>query len=147
MFRRSTLVLAAMVAVLVGLLAAPVATAAVATEQAGPMAEGGCGPQKDQYPVPGGRAWRANACSSDDGVRVYADGYVQVVGSIVAGCQVRIAVIDLTTGYLVAQRADSCYAGHHPAVPATKVPGHEYWSQLRVNTNQTYVYWTSKVTT
>jgi hypothetical protein len=106
-------------------------------------AGGGCGAPSNQYPVPGGRPWNVTACSSDNGVSVFADAYVNATGSTSGSCQLRISVIDRTTGYLINYRNDSCYAGHHPAVSAPKVAGHRYWAQARINTNQTNVYWTS----
>lgn len=131
--RQGFAVLAAFAVLVVGLLVPPVASAA----------GGGCGAASNQYPVSGGRPWNASACSSDNGVSVFADGYINSTGSTVGSCQLRISVIDRTTGYLINYRNDTCYAGHHPPVSAPKVAGHRYWAQLRLNTNQTYVYWTS----
>jgi hypothetical protein len=136
MFSKLRLAFMASAVIAVGLLVPNTASAA----------GGGCLSQT-QYPVSGGRPWTISSCSADNGGTVFADGYVDVVGSTVGSCQLRVGLLDRTTGALVTYRNDTCYAGHHPAVSGTKVAGHRYVAQLRMNTNQSYTYWNSKETT
>lgn len=148
--RRGPIVRAVVVALAlsVGLLTPATASSeplAGAASEVAPMAGGGCA-GGNRYPVPGGRPWNGSACSADNGATVFADGYINTVGSVVGSCQLRVGLIDRTTGLLIKHRNDSCYAGHHPAVSAPKVPGHRYESQLRLNTNGTYEYWNSLIT-
>lgn len=95
-------------------------------------AGGGCSPDWNY------NNWRFSACSADDGVRVYGDSYVNQVGTIPSGgtCQMYMRLIDLSNNNMVvASRYDGCYFGHHPAISASKVPGHRYSNWVSLNFN------------
>jgi hypothetical protein len=77
--------------------------------------------------------WNVGACSSDNGVRVSGDAYINQRGSLGSNCWVRYGIYDETIqDYVALTGKQSCYTGRHPEIHATKVPGHEYRNYVGV---------------
>ena len=129
--------------VLVGLVVTAGATLGVASSA---YASGGGCATSSQTVKDGTAPWNIGSCSSDDGVNVYGDAYVNVVGYQAGGCNIKLQIIDQNTHLEVAARQDSCYAGHHPRISARMATGHTYRTTTRLNTNMIYRYWFSPIT-
>ncbi|MCW3838926.1 hypothetical protein ONA70_02300 [Micromonospora yasonensis] len=82
--------LAALSAAAITVTAAPVAAQA----SPGPLAGGGC--------LTGGSPWNVGVCSSDNGVTVFGDLYINSRGSLGSSCYTYYRLLDTTTGNWVA---------------------------------------------
>jgi hypothetical protein len=86
--------------------------------------------------------WSASACSSDNGVRVSGDLYLDVVGGYGGECEIYYDLWDDTSHRIVAHAGpQGCYLGRHPEIHATKVPGHIYWTAAEIRMNDVPVWW------
>jgi hypothetical protein len=102
-------------------------------------AEGGCNTNSQG-------SWNVGVCSSDNGVRVFGDVYINRRGSLGSRCTVSYELEDLSTDRIVARSGNqSCFLGRHPAISAPKQPGHAYINTARVKVNNRVVWlYTSK---
>ena len=119
---------------------------AMAAEVAPAAAEdGGC----SQSPTAQG--WQMAVCSSDDGISVFGDIYINSRGSNPDGCRVAYQIWNLNTGRPVGEFSgwNSCYLGHHPNVRAKpKVAGVHYKNiAVLVVNDVTVIRWSSIETT
>lgn len=106
-------------------------------------AGGGCyTPPTNSY------GWNVGVCSSDNGVRVSGDVYVNQRGSLGSSCRVTYGIWDETDQKYVALSGNqSCYTGRHPEIHATKVPGHGYRNYAGVVVDNRTVYYQSSYLT
>jgi hypothetical protein len=99
-------------------------------------AGGGCSPPDGLQ-----NGWDVAVCSSDNGVRVSADVYVNVRGSLGSSCFVRYMIYDKTDGqYVKVSANESCAFGHKPQIHAPKVRGHRYYTVGQVAVNNSWVF-------
>lgn len=102
-----------------GFVAAALA-AGTAMAPAASAAGGGCNTTTQN-------GWNVGVCSSDNGVRVSGDLYVNRRGSLGSTCIVKYGIWDENLGgYVQLSPNQSCYLGRHPEIHAPKVPGHRY---------------------
>lgn len=128
---------------LLGAGAAAGVFAAMLATGAGPAAaaDGGC----LDYAANG---WSIGVCSSDNGVRVSGDVYVNARGSLGSACGVNFGIYDLTLGRYMTTTATPCTLGRTPELHTTKVAGHRYQTIAAVVVNgATRVSGRSKITT
>lgn len=114
------------VAAMVGLL-----TFAAPADAAG----GGC------FPRTGG-GFAIGVCSSDNGITVFGDIYIDKLGFTGSSCYVTYQIRDWTTSSWVGNSSgrQACGLGHYPNVAAGKVAGHMYQNRARVYVNGTKVF-------
>ncbi|MGW2398111.1 hypothetical protein ACWCYY_16345 [Kitasatospora sp. NPDC001664] len=104
----------------VGLALVGVAGTTVPAEAAG----GGC----NSY----GRTWRIAVCSSDNGVRVSADVYLNSQGTS-GSCYLSYKIWDETDlSWLQSSGSQPCYLGRHPEIHTPKEPKHKYHTYAEV---------------
>lgn len=107
-------------------------------------AGGGC----SQSPTHSG--WQIAVCSSDDGIRVFGNIYINRQGSGVGSCQVEYRLWDVYNVEPVGfwSSYQSCNLGIHPAIYADKKPGIAYRNIAILHINGTPLFsWSSKLTT
>ncbi|SCF46438.1 hypothetical protein [Micromonospora mirobrigensis] len=75
--------------------------------------------------------WNVGVCSSDNGIRVYGDIYVNTRGSLGGRCSIVMGLFK-SGGSLVASRTDGCYSGHHSPISAP-MSGGCYYNSFSVN--------------
>lgn len=84
--------------------------------------------------------WNVGVCSSDNGVRVYGDFYVNTRGSLGSECYIVVWLMYGTSGDDLGYRTDGCASGHHPAssavMPAYRGP---YYTLANVFVNDKIV--------
>ncbi|MFB9370741.1 hypothetical protein ACWCYY_34715 [Kitasatospora sp. NPDC001664] len=129
-----------------GALVAAVAVLGTSLVLAAPAeaAGGGCyTPPTNSY------GWNVGVCSSDNGVTVSGDVYVNQRGSLGSSCRVSYGLYDETDQKYVAlsDKYQACYTGRHPAIHATKVPGHNYRNYAGVVVDNRTVYYQSSYVT
>ena len=86
-------------------------------------------------------SWNVGVCSSDNGVRVFGDLYINRRGSLGSRCTVSYELEDMSTDRIVARSGpQTCFLGRHPEISAPKQPGHEYINIARVKVNNRVVW-------
>lgn len=103
----------------VALMALLVTQSPARAEPLTPMAGGGCNPGSSS-------GWKISACISDDGVKVYADIYIDAMGPY-SSCYVQWRIRDgSTTLYVKDSGHLACHTGHYLNINAPRVAGHWY---------------------
>lgn len=112
-------------------LAAVVAGAIVGAPPAS-AAGGGCKPYADN-------GWNISVCSSDNGVRVSGDVYVNRMGSKGRSCAVYYGLFNETEGKFEETQGVSCKLGRTPEIHTPKRAGYRYFNYGWVVIDEKYV--------
>lgn len=114
-----------LIATILALVASMITVGLVST----PASAGGGGCRSASW---GG--WSVSVCSSDNGVRVSGDVYVNTQGSGV--CVLVYSIWDITTNQQkVSASPQACYPGRHPEIHTPKVAGHSYVNAVSASVN------------
>jgi hypothetical protein len=85
--------------------------------------------------------WNVGVCSSDNGVSVYGDIYVNRRGSLGSSCYIRFEILQHNVfGWVpITGRTDGCYAGRHSRISVRPSSGTftfmEFHTSMRVVVN------------
>lgn len=93
--------------------------------------------------------WRVATCSSDNGVRVYGDVYIEKQGSLGSLCQLTYYLEQWTAAgwSKIYVATEHCNIGHHPALSTGKAAGVKYRNHSYIYVNQKVVHEGTSYTT
>ncbi|MFI6744114.1 hypothetical protein ACIBI9_65605 [Nonomuraea sp. NPDC050451] len=83
--------------------------------------------------------WNIGVCSSDNGVRVSGDVYINARGSLGSSCVLIFGIFNITRDKTMVSTSVPCSLGRSPEIHTPKEAGHRYQNTALIEVNDNYV--------
>ncbi|MGW3346016.1 hypothetical protein ACWDA3_22130 [Nonomuraea rubra] len=83
--------------------------------------------------------WNIGVCSSDNGVRVSGDVYINARGSLGSSCVLIFGIFNITRDRTMVSTTVPCKLGRSPEIHTPKEAGHRYQNTALIEVNGNYV--------